>query len=330
MNKHKIIGIGTLTNESLFGSFPPKIELNTFRNITFDNDSDEKDKEYIFNEYTKNTVTNLIFESNMTQEILLQKLIDNIDAHKIDLHETYTVLISYSLWEIVDGLMKHKRIDKINKNGHAISPIHKALLPNWLWNYRREIKLMPDAFKRTTDDLVKTIEYLLSNSLIISVLETTPRRNYRTECLWENAIVLITQIIPRELISNVFDKLYDSLVINLSEERIKNEAEYIIQQIPTKIKNNANSDYFKLGNELRWIMTLNPSIFAKEFLNYCRINNITNITERIDVIVEFTKLQPNLDNVFDIFFRKYPWDPQITHSVCSQIFNMINSEKIAK
>jgi hypothetical protein len=282
---------------------------------------------------TKYILINLISDQTMTKDKLLNNINEQINNNNIDINETYCVLISYSLWEIIDDLQKIHNIKKIKRNGHIFSPLHQALNPNWLWNYYNKIKEISQHLKRNLSDLIKMIKYLLDNNLIDTVLETTPIRTMQNDIEMKTSIALITQIIPKKIIEPIFDELYNILTINLSNERIIVEIDNVIKQIPNSIScmenNDSKIDYDKLSNELRWVMSLNSEMFVKKFIElYIDDSNITdsNINDKLDVLLKLTKGIPHKDGIYDIYFSKYIWNEQIVNSICDDILKIMTLE----
>lgn len=331
-SRYKIVGIGTLTGDiSVLSLSPPKIESGKFtREISLTHTSSApnivgsmKDDEYELIKKTADIMTKLIHNNDVTIDGLLKDVLQKINDELLNIHEVYTVLTSYSLWEVIIELIKIHPVEKISRNGHGFTPLHKALLPSWLWNYHNEIQEMPKNLHRTTNDMYETVKYLLTHNLTGSVLEMTPRRHPKTHLPWETSIVLVTQTIPRRFISDVYDKLYDLLTSELTDDRLILEIDSIIPQIPCNVKTVDHN--IKMKNELRWVIIQNPQLFATRFAKCCEKIETTMASNKMDVLLEMTKCTPEHDNIFDTFFNKHQWTAECAHTLCSEINLLMNS-----
>lgn len=323
INQHKIINIATLnTGTSILSKSPPKLECKKSFGNTIS--SYVEDNEYKIIQKTQDYVMHLIFSESMTIEKLSNVLDNNIITDNLNIHEVYTVLASYSIWECMTYLMKNHRVEKISQNKHKFNILHKSLLPSWLWNYRNQIKTMPINFTRTTEDMYKTIEFLVSNELSPSVLDPTPRVSYDSNYKWETSIALISKTIPRELISDIYEKLYNLLVCNLTTNMLLQEINIIIPQISS---NDCIQIYKnKLGNELKWLISESVTLVAKKFISYCDSNKKDQTIGNLIMLFELICNEPFQDGIFDDFFAKKPWTKSHVRNLMKEILTLVHEK----
>jgi hypothetical protein len=204
-------------------------------------------------------------------------------------------------------------------------------LPSWLWNYRNPVKVMPKHLRRTVDDIYETVNYLITNKLTPTVLEPTPRVASNLNLRWETSITIITQTVPRELIEDIYDKLYKLIVCNLTESRIVQEISELLPQIsndePQENSTNRTLRALalneirknKLGNELRWIITNSYTIFANKFIESCKTLRKDQIVGRVKILMELICGEPFHDGIYDEYFSSHKWTKQNVQNLTREI-----------
>lgn len=306
---YKIVNIGYLNNTSGLSKTPPKLELT--KNAKKYTETDEK--EYAIISKTQEIVVKQIFTPNMTVQQLCGELKNIINSEQINIHEVYTVVSMYSLWECLQFLMSICPIDKIANNGHKFNVLHKALLPPWLWNYHNHIKVLPKNMTRNINDMLITTKYLLDNNLAPSVLEPTPRTQKNTD-EQETAIAILTRTLPYNLVASIHNELYSALTCNLTEHRISCEMDYILSQI--------SSTKMQFDNALKWLIIQSPSKVADILIKKYKADGLT---EQLKLVVHHAISNVRCDRVFDKYFAKYLWHDERVATFTKEL--IISSKK---
>ena len=317
MQHHKIVNLGALMGNNI--SSPPKLECrkcNKTYNI-------ESDYEYEKLKKTHKYLCSVMAIEEITIDKMKKLLCDNIEKEGLDIHEIYTILASYSLWECIEYLIDHNNPGKISKNHHKFNILHKALLPVWLWNYRNTLKEMPANLSRTTHDVYKTIEILISNELTPSVLESTPRV-LSNEQYTETSIVILTRAFPRNLIATDYAKIYDILVHPPTEKMIKQEIMFIISEIMSE--NYIHEE--KLGNELKWIILLSPSNVASQIIEELAKLKKDKCVRKLMYIIDLLFMSINSDGIFDDFFATCKWNKKHIQNLMDNMMCDIRSKNM--
>lgn len=329
ISQHKIVSLGSLnTMSSMLSKSPPKLESIGEKKSFGNTPSYVEDHEYEIIQKTQDYVTQLIFSEGMTVEKLSVMLDNSIISDNLNIDEVYSVLASYSIWECMNYLMKNHKVEKISRNKHKFNVLHKSLLPSWLWNYRNQTKKMPINFTRTTEDMYKTIEFLILHELSPSVLDPTPRVTHDTNYRWETSIALVSQTIPRELIGDVYEKIYNLLVCNLTENMLLQEIDIVVPQIP----NNDCLQVYKnkIGNELRWLISESVTLVAKKFISCCDPDRKDQTIGKLMTLFELICNEPFKDGIFDDFFAKKPWNKEYVKNLMKEILNLVQEKNYSQ
>lgn len=323
---HKLINISMIGMEEKEILTPPKLEcMKPSTHPVWD----LPDEKYQLIRKTQNFIDTAIF-LQQTIETLYLEIKRRLKSNELDLHEVYNLLISYSLWEVIEKLLDDFPIDLISRNGHKLSIFHKALMPHWFWNYYNVIKKMPNNFQRTPLDILKTFELLVNHNIVCSVLELTPRKHPKTKLLYENSLVLLTRTIPKDLIKDIYDPLYHLMTRNLSPERFKKEISELLPRIPNDIKLLTEPNMMR--NEIKWLMCQSPETFAKLFLKCYKINDVDDLIklrERMETIAKLVKVKHENDGIFDQFFEEHPWKNRYFKKFLNIIIDTVDKSTVS-
>lgn len=257
------------------------------------------DEEYNLICKTQECVKQLLSDKGMTLGKMEVELITKIDNDHLNIHEIITVLANYSLWEIMGKIIKNYDIKKVSHNNHKFNILHKSIMPSWLWHYRQPVDEMPVNMKRKTNDIFMTLKFLLDNNMVCSILEPTPRVISGKGNGYENSIVLLNQILPRELIVDIHEKTYNLMTLELSKERILVELAYIIPKM-------RDYEYMRRhnSNEIKWICSHSPELFLQHFFEYYKDRTMEDNYDYVRKILNTPTIS---DNIFDGYFAKNPW-----------------------
>jgi len=300
---YKIINIRKLINNENIPYIQPILEMKNYNKYNQSEYSQESEELYERVKKTQDYLNILICKTNMTIDKIANELLMNIEKENLNIDEIYTVISSYSFWEILVKLMKQRPLLKINKNNHQFNTLYKALIPVWFPNARNQFKELPPNLKRTTDDILRTTEILLVNNLVESVFETTPK--ILKNGLNETMLVVLTQSIPRYLIRTNYQKIYELMFNIPTQERYILEVENVLNLIQTK-KN------IKYSNEIKWLF----------LQSYEQIYQIIQDTKfNVDEIIELLLIPVHQDYIFDEFFERHPW----TTELCNQIIDKLKT-----
>lgn len=279
--------------------------------------NNQDDVEYECIKKTQIIIEKIINIPNITIPSICENIAQIITNNETNIHEIYCVCVSYSLWEVIEYLLEHYPIEEIHRNNHNFNTLHKTLLALWLWNYHNSPKILPKTLMRNPNDILKTMNILISKNLVESVLEPTPRdiyneRTHKKERI-ETSLYLLNCVIPPNLIGSVKNDLYACMTTNLSIERIKTELQYIlnkseylcgdISEYQTMILN-------KYGNGLKWILTqkqydlqmiinVTLDLFIRKYCGY-EHNKIS-----INFVTILKMLSSSLTLHFDNDFKQY-------------------------
>jgi hypothetical protein len=309
-----------LTNSGIY--IPPKMERICSKK-EYDPIEDELYEKIM---KTQIYISDLITDNNITIEKLSFEIIRNLDDNKRELNvdEIYCTLSSYSLWEVMEKIFEKYPIKSISKNDHKFNTLHKTLLPQWLWNFNHQLHIVSKHMQRNQYDIVNTINFLIRNNLVESIVEPTPREiNYR-KIKYETSIVLITHTIPRNLINLVYDDMYMALISNLTIDRIEIEINYTMKRYVELKKKNLDNYEFMLtnfGNYIKWICTLDYKEVSKVFVKLygeCKKNVFVEnykffINILMDCIVD--------DKIWNMYFERCEWSNEYIKNVMNEIVN---------
>jgi len=274
---------------------------------------------------TQNFVRKIMLIDEITKSDFIKLIKCNIENKEVDLHEIYTILANFSLWEIMEELLKDYKVTKISHNMHRYNVLHKALLPSWLWNYETEPKKMPKNLRRKYHDITNTVKLLLRNNLCPSILEMTPEIKTGVKSGNENALIIITKTIPFEVIKDVFNEIYTELTHPELEERYEIDVKYVCDKYFNKRENITINDLQQ--NEILWLVTLSEEKFAKYFVKYCVDEKIINCINLLLIVIE---KQPIKDGIFDCYFEKIKWNNSKIINLLNGLIIELKTNKIAK
>ena len=246
----------------------------------------------------------------------------------MNIDEIYCVLASYSLWELMEKIFEKYPITKISKNGHKFNTLHKTLLPLWLWNFHHTLHTMSNKLQRTQKDVVKTVEFLIKNDLVESMIEPTPREVNYHKIKHETAIVLITQTIPNQIFSDVYRNIYELLLTNLTEKRKETEISYMMNRyVELKKKNLDNYEYMltQFGNYIKWICMLDYKKVVQKFIEQyvpCKKNVfVGNYKFFINLLID----NVTNDRIWNMYFEKYKWTDEYVKNIMTEVINNLMS-----
>lgn len=278
---------------------------------------------------TQKYVSSLVLDDKTTIDILYDTIIKNLENDenkRMNIDEIYCVLASYSLWELIEKIFEKYPITKISKNGHKFNTLHKTLLPLWLWNFHHTLHVMSNKLQRTQKDVVKTVEFLIKNDLVESMIEPTPREVNYHKIKHETAIVLITQTIPNEIFSAVYREIYELLLTNLTGKRKDTEISYMMNRyVELKKKNEDNYEYMltHFGNYIKWICMLDykkvVQIFIEKYMPCKKNVFVENYKFFINLLID----NVTNDKIWNMYFEKYKWTDEYIENIMTEIINSL-------
>lgn len=301
-HNYKIINIGKMFNNSDRPYIQPILEMKNYNKYNQSEYTQESEELYIQVKKTQDYINILMYKSEITIDEFSHELLMSIERENLNIDEIYTVISSHSFWEILENLMKYKPLKKIYKNEHQFNTLHKSLMPTWFPNQRNQNQELPKNLFRTSNDLMKTINFLIMNNLVESVLDPTPK--VLKNGTYETSLVILTQNIPRYLIRTNYGNLYNIMFNIPTIDRFVLEFETLINLIE---KN--NNQY---GNEIKWL-------FLQPY--ECIFQLIKKIKYDVRKVIQTLQIPIHQDYIFDEFFEKHPWTSEFCNLCISKLEN---------